>query len=242
MKNLKLLIVLTVLLFCKNDKNSYNSLITQVLGLSPQYWPAIQTIEPKKGSPQSQTVSGVNSATTVIIKGRNFSFIPSENIVTFNGISAAVNYSTDKEIWTSVPNGATTGLLSISKPGGICISLDKKSGPGCAASEFYIDCYAPYSRMYGEETLLKVGAISKITYDSFETKPFRVELLDGEHTISISCKSPVSVRRFTNTCAASEETQNGSTVLVNPQLKVTGGYTFQFFLSSTKSECSILAL
>jgi hypothetical protein len=51
--------------------------------------------------------------TTVTIIGDNFSLIPSNNVVTFNGSSAIVTSSTGTEIITTVPAGASTGLIAI---------------------------------------------------------------------------------------------------------------------------------
>ena len=51
--------------------------------------------------------------TTVTIIGDNFSIIPSNNVVTFNGSIAIVTSSTGTEIITTVPAGASTGLISI---------------------------------------------------------------------------------------------------------------------------------
>ena len=59
--------------------------------------------------------------TTVTITGTNFSNTPSENIVSFNGTNASVTYSTDTNITTTVPVGATTGLISV-RVSGVTVS------------------------------------------------------------------------------------------------------------------------
>jgi hypothetical protein len=51
--------------------------------------------------------------TTVTIVGDHFSITPSDNIVTFNGVSAVVTSSTETVIITTVPVGATTGPIAI---------------------------------------------------------------------------------------------------------------------------------
>jgi hypothetical protein len=50
---------------------------------------------------------------SVVISGSNFSSIPSENTVDFNGIESTVTASTTTSITTSVPFGATTGPISV---------------------------------------------------------------------------------------------------------------------------------
>lgn len=50
---------------------------------------------------------------TIIISGENFSNVASENMVVFNGITAQVTASTETEISVIVPDGATTGPLTV---------------------------------------------------------------------------------------------------------------------------------
>jgi gliding motility-associated-like protein len=60
--------------------------------------------------------------TTVTITGVNFSSTPANNIVTFNGIAAVVTASTATSITTTVPAGATTGVISVTLSGATGIS------------------------------------------------------------------------------------------------------------------------
>ncbi len=60
--------------------------------------------------------------TTVTITGANFSSTPTNNIVTFNGIAAVVTASTANSITTTVPAGATTGVISVTVSGAIGVS------------------------------------------------------------------------------------------------------------------------
>ncbi|HQQ84225.1 MAG TPA: IPT/TIG domain-containing protein, partial [Cyclobacteriaceae bacterium] len=50
---------------------------------------------------------------TVTINGTNFSSVPSENTVKFNGVDATVVISTATQITTTVPASATTGLITV---------------------------------------------------------------------------------------------------------------------------------
>ena len=56
--------------------------------------------------------------TTVTIYGTGFSTTPSGNAVTFNGTTAVVSSSNATEIVTTVPAGATTGLISVTTAAG----------------------------------------------------------------------------------------------------------------------------
>ena len=65
----------------------------------------------------SITPSSGTVATTVTIIGNNFAISPSNNIISFNGKQAVVTSSTETEIVTAVPPGATTGLIYITHNG-----------------------------------------------------------------------------------------------------------------------------
>jgi YD repeat-containing protein len=60
--------------------------------------------------------------TAVTIFGTGFSATPSQNTVTFNGVTASVTSSTTTKIVTTVPVGATTGLIGVTSPGGSAAS------------------------------------------------------------------------------------------------------------------------
>jgi len=56
--------------------------------------------------------------TSVTIYGTAFSTTPSQNTVTFNGVTATVVSSTATQIVTTVPTGATTGLINVTTSAG----------------------------------------------------------------------------------------------------------------------------
>jgi gliding motility-associated-like protein len=60
--------------------------------------------------------------TSVIITGTNFSTTPANNTVLFNGTTAVVTASTTTSITTTVPVGATTGLISVTLSGNTAVS------------------------------------------------------------------------------------------------------------------------
>lgn len=59
---------------------------------------------------------------TVVIYGTGFSGTPGQNAVTFNGTAATVTSSTSTRIVTSVPAGATTGLIAVTTSAGTATS------------------------------------------------------------------------------------------------------------------------
>src|SRR5579862_2404991 len=59
--------------------------------------------------------SGASGA-SVTITGSGFSSIPSQDVVTFNGVAATVTYASGNRLVVTVPAGATTGDISITTP------------------------------------------------------------------------------------------------------------------------------
>jgi hypothetical protein len=234
-----LVLLVTIVLNCKSDKNEYNDLLSIASGLSPAYQATITNLSVRKGSPRIQTSYADFPATKVIITGRNFSYIPTDLSVTFNNVPAPIEYSSDTQIFTSVPTGASSGLLKVVKSGGNCYSLDGKSGFNCSALEFYIDCYASSNKIFGEETSLTPGVLNTVTFDDTGIKPFRVDLPPGNFTLNVTCNSTVGIQTYSNSCVATTQTVNGSSVLFNPQLPIIGGYTVQFLMYSIKGNCKI---
>ena len=68
-------------------------------------------------SPHSGSVGA-----TVTISGMGFSPTPSQNTVTFNGVTAAVTSATPTQLVTTVPAGAATGPISVTAPAGSATS------------------------------------------------------------------------------------------------------------------------
>ncbi|MBP6556842.1 MAG: T9SS type A sorting domain-containing protein [Flavobacterium sp.] len=63
----------------------------------------------------------VDSASQVIITGNYFN---NASNVSFNGLSAAYTINSNTQITATLPNGATTGNITVSTPSGIATSLD----------------------------------------------------------------------------------------------------------------------
>jgi N-acetylneuraminic acid mutarotase len=76
--------------------------------------PEISSISPETGSP------GI----PVEITGMHFDSVAANLIVAFNGVPAAIYWTTDSELAVFVPQGATSGKISITKDGNKAFSSD----------------------------------------------------------------------------------------------------------------------
>src|SRR5688500_11352083 len=103
MKLRVLLILMSVLLLC------FDSCKREEGGPSD---PAIQNFNPESGS----------TGTAVAISGHNFSSASGDVEVKFNGVLATVTTSNPSMIQTSVPEGATTGPITVTMRGGTAAS------------------------------------------------------------------------------------------------------------------------
>ncbi|MCB1178245.1 MAG: IPT/TIG domain-containing protein, partial [Leptospiraceae bacterium] len=234
-KKIIFLVLLLLLSRCKSDDNEYNDSLSILTGLSPTYQSSISSVTPRRGSPYIKSEYLEYQASKVLIKGRNFSYLPSELSVTFNDIPAQIEYSSDTEIYTSVPTGASSGLLKIAKSGGTCYSLDGKSGYNCSAIDYYVDCYASSNKAFGEEVVITPGVFNSVTFEKTGLKAFRSDLPQGNYTLAVSCISTVGIQTFSNSCVPTTHT----TSEVNPQVSITGGYTIQFLIYSIEGNCTI---
>src|SRR5882724_11934487 len=102
MKKLRLLFVLSIVLFSCSKKDS--------------------TPAPPPPTPAAPTISSFSPDTAsagmdVIIQGTNFSTDISKNIVKFNGIVGDVKTATTTSITATVPNGAKAGNITVTVNG-----------------------------------------------------------------------------------------------------------------------------
>ncbi|MBK5274198.1 MAG: IPT/TIG domain-containing protein [Desulfuromonadales bacterium] len=94
--------------FSPSGSNAYANSVTEtgIFGNAPA--PYFFNISPLTGTP----------GTSVTISGNNFSSIPAENIVTFNGVPATVTNAGTGSLTVTVPSGATSGTISVTTAGG----------------------------------------------------------------------------------------------------------------------------
>lgn len=196
--------------------------------------PFISEINPRLGTPTQNHSERPYPATTVIIKGRNFS-TPGTRVL-FNTIEATPFYNTGNEIQVNVPDGAKSGSIFIIKPEGQCLP-GEKTGFNCSGANFFVDCYSPYKEEYGKEIAIDWGESKNIEFSGIETKAFRVEYggLDlPPSNLTIVCPGSTTVRYFTDSCSPSD------LVLVrDPIIPVQNVKIMQFFVTAAESTCSI---
>lgn len=248
------LLLLSLFLNCKNDTTKTNPYAAFLVGGRTPYSPTIYSIDPKRGNPAFTTPSapgfiGNNYLPTVVtIKGKNFIPSTTGNTVLFNGTQATVDYATDQELRMKVPDGAISGVLSVSNNGGVCNGADKKSGTNCEGQDFFVDCYGAFNNLYGAETAIASGTSQTIPYEGITTKAFRSDLLYTNpytndiagNKISIRCVTITRVLLFSQSCVPTEYTVNGSNLVLNPVISVNSKfYTIQYLLTATKGDCTI---
>jgi len=102
--------------------------------------------------------------TAVTIYGTGFSTTPSQNTVTFNGLTGTVTSSTATQIVTSVPTGGSTGPISVTAPSGSATS----SAPFTVTSSSNATTITGFSPTVGAP-----GTTVTITGTKFDTTPWK---------------------------------------------------------------------
>lgn len=98
---------------------------------------------------------------SVTIYGTSFGTMPAQNAVAFNGVAATVTSTTATQIVTSVPAGATTGLVTVNTPTGLATSAAPFTVTGTSAPT--ITGFTP--------TVGAAGTTVTITGTNFDTTP-----------------------------------------------------------------------
>jgi YD repeat-containing protein len=95
--------------------------------------------------------------TTVTVSGTGFSATAGQNTVSFNGTTATITSASPTRLVVTVPSGATTGVISVTAPGGNAQSAD----------DFVVGTGAPTITGFSP-TLADVGATVTITGTNFD--------------------------------------------------------------------------
>lgn len=252
----KILLLLLIGFFysCKDDTTKTDPYISYLIGGRTPYSPTIYNIEPKRGNPGFTTqnsygfIGATFDPTIVTISGKNFIADKLGNTVLFNDIQAQVESATETEIKVKVPQGAISGVLTVSNLGGSCNSFDKKSGYNCQGQDFFIDCYGAYKGIYGAETSVGTGTNKTVTYTGIGTKAFRSDLLPTDpytketalNKIAITCATLTSVLVFSSSCVPTEYTADGTSLVFNPIIPINSKFfTVQYLLTAGKGDCTI---
>ena len=91
--------------------------------------PIISSFSPTSGIPPDGGLSG----TLITISGSNFSTVPVENEIKFNGTTATTNTASNTQLTASVPAGATKGKISVTTNG----------QTGTSATDFTVNTISP---------------------------------------------------------------------------------------------------
>jgi YD repeat-containing protein len=127
------------------------------------------------------------AGTTVTINGTNFSSTPSQDSVTFNGVSATVNTATTTQLTVTVPSAATSGPVKVTAPG----------GTGTSSSSFTVWTAAnnPAPSITAiSPTLAATGQTVTITGTNFDPNPVNDGIfLDGQTTATAASATTTSL-------------------------------------------------
>lgn len=192
--------------------------------------PSIFTVTPQIGTPTQNNLNAVYPATDVVIKGENFGL---DAVVRFNEIQATIKANLGTELHTTVPDGAYSGVITVSKSGGSCLP-GLKTGTNCIGTDFFVDCYAVTNKQYGDEIEIKQGQSQNITFDGIQTKAFRSNVITGSASITIGCDSIVTLRVFSRSCQATDYI-----LQKDPTVAIPGGISTQFYLTAGSATCGI---
>ncbi|GBF51530.1 hypothetical protein LPTSP4_30680 [Leptospira ryugenii] len=192
--------------------------------------PAITSVEPKIGTPRQNNENGVYPPTQIVIKGSNFGV---DTVIRFNQLPAAISANLGTELYTSVPDGATSGFLTISKSGGSCLP-GTASGINCAGTEFFIDCYSVTGNLYGSEIEIKQGESQSIEFKGLQTKAFRSSLILGNAKLTVTCDSNVTVRLFSTSCLATDYISKK-----DPSIPLNANANNQFYVTAFDDTCTV---
>ncbi|MDZ4724957.1 MAG: hypothetical protein SH817_02285 [Leptospira sp.] len=192
--------------------------------------PILSSVSPQIGTPRQNNENGVYAATDVVIKGSNFGI---DTVVRFNDVVATITANLGTELYTSVPDNAISGYVTVSKSGGSCVS-GTASGLNCTGSEFFIDCYTATGKQHGDEIEIKQGESKSIVFSGVQTKAFRTDLILGAANLTIGCDSVVTVRLFSPSCQATDYIlQKDPTITLNPNS------TSQFYVTAGSATCGL---
>ena len=127
---------------------------------------------------------------SVTIYGTGFSATPSQNTVTFNGVTATVTSSAANQIVTSVPAGATSGTITVTTPSGSATSSELFTVTASSSGVPSITSFSP--------AIANLGTSVTITGTNFDSAPLNNNisfhkthsLVDSSTSTSITTSVP----------------------------------------------------
>jgi YD repeat-containing protein len=151
---------------------------------------------------------------TVTVYGTGFSATPSQNTVTFNGVTASVTSSTTTKIVTTVPASATTGPIAVTSPGGSATS----------GSVFTVTASTGAPTITGfNPSVGTSGTAVTVDGTNFETVPSKNTLRFNNNTSAVTSASATSL-----STTVPAQTGSGRISVATPQGKAVS--TADFFI------------
>lgn len=162
----------------------------------------------------------------VTITGENFSTTASENIVEFNGVTATVSSASATSLTVTVPEGATTGKITVTKDGLTATSTEdfKVWYPPVISS------FSPASGFEGETVTITGENFSTTTYQNIVKFNGIAAIVLSASATSLSVKIPTGATSGKITVKVNEETATSTedfTILYPPVISSfspTSGY------------------
>ncbi|TGK21303.1 DNA-binding protein [Leptospira fluminis] len=237
--NMRILLVSILVLgslFCQNS--SKHTDLSTLLGLGN---PVITQIDPPSGSPPIAPYL----PTQLTITGRNFGTDITTSAVTINGVTATILTANSTTITTTVPAGASSGLLYVMKTNGVvlCDPLNGSTATNCYGSKFYVDCYKAYNGAYGTELGITYPTAKSFAINGqVETHAIRVDLnLNGPTNVKIGCDTYAAITYFSPTCGQTNmgAFSNPASWVYQPTINFPTYYTVQMFITAGTGNCNI---
>ncbi|MCU0824487.1 MAG: hypothetical protein MUF77_07570 [Leptospira sp.] len=192
--------------------------------------PVLASVTPQIGTPAQNNPNATYGATEVVIRGEDFGLDP---VIRFNEVQAIITANFGTELYTRVPDGAYSGLITVSKSGGSCLP-NEKTGTNCTGTEFFVDCYSVTNKQYGPELELKQGSSLSVKFDGIESKAIRTTTLTANTNLTITCESILTVRVFDRSCRATDYA-----LVRDPTILLPANVSTQFYVTAGSATCNL---
>ena len=121
--------------------------------------------------------------TSVTIHGTGFSTTPSQNALTFNGVSATVTAATATQLTATVPTGATSGPIAVTTP----------SGSATSGTSFTVASSGAPTISSVTPTIGTAGTAVTITGTNFQTTPLNNRVAFNQRHAAVSSSTATSI-------------------------------------------------
>jgi YD repeat-containing protein len=145
--------------------------------------------------------------TSVTIYGTGFSTTPSQNALTFNGVSATVTAATLTQLTATVPSGATSGPIAVTTP----------AGSATSGTSFTVASSGGPTISSVTPTIGTAGTAVTITGTNFQTTPLNNRVVFNQRHAAVSASTATSI-----STEVPGMTSSGRISVTTPAASVTG--------------------